>query len=64
MGSSSPTRNQMGLPALGTQSLSHWTTREVPRLWFSKQSKLFFKKKERKKGEKAQLSVFSPKQNL
>ena len=45
-------------------SLSHWTTRQVPRLWFPKQSKLFFKKKERKKGGKAQLSVFSPKQNL
>ena len=24
----------LGPPALGTQSLNHWTTREVPRAWF------------------------------
>jgi len=30
VGSSSLTRDQMGAPELGEQSLSHWTTREVP----------------------------------
>ena len=29
-GSSSLTRDETGPPALGVQSLSHWTTREVP----------------------------------
>ena len=28
-GSSSPTRDQTWAPALGAQSLSHWTTREI-----------------------------------
>ena len=31
-GSSSPTRDWTWAPALGQQSLAHWTTREVPHL--------------------------------
>ena len=34
LGSSSLTRFEPGLSALGEQSLSHWTTREIPS-WFS-----------------------------
>ena len=34
MGSSSLTRDQTQTPALGTWSLSQWTTREVPHCWF------------------------------
>ena len=33
--SSSLTRDQTWFPALGAQSLSHWTTREVPLTLFS-----------------------------
>ena len=33
-GSSSLIRDQTWAPALGAQSLSHWTTREIPSLWF------------------------------
>ena len=32
-----------GPPALGAQSLSHWTTREVPKINFLKQEKFPFK---------------------
>ena len=34
VGSNSPNRDQSGAPALGGQSLSHWTIREVPELFF------------------------------
>ena len=35
VGSSSLTKDRAWVPALGTWSLSHWTTREVPRRAFS-----------------------------
>ena len=42
MGSSSLTRDQPRPPALGTRSLSHWTTKEVPRLAFEMISGAFY----------------------